>query len=121
LLAEFACRTVKSDNLTTARDEQQYHNCFRAAQVAVSGHRSDQQETKETEPFRVGTAAQKSLNLFLQTKLLSFQHCVSGLLFPRPFFAGPKRTDLLNTELHNASVDEASKLEKTRNKSFGAF
>jgi hypothetical protein len=50
-------------------------------------------------------------------KLLYFQHRVSGLLFPRSSFAGPARTDFLNTdELHNASVDEASKLEKTRNK-----
>jgi hypothetical protein len=73
--------------------------CFRAAQFAESGHRSDQQGTKETEPFRVGTAAQKSLNLLLPTKLLSFQHSVSGLLFPRPFFAGSARTYYLNIAL----------------------
>jgi hypothetical protein len=65
----------------------------------VSEHRSDQQETKETEPFRVGTAAQKSLNLLLQTKLLSFQHFVFGLLFPRSFFAGPARIHYLISAL----------------------
>jgi hypothetical protein len=49
-----------------------YHECFGAAQLAVFGHRSDQQGTKVTEPFRVGTAAQKRLNLRLQTKLSSY-------------------------------------------------
>jgi hypothetical protein len=76
-----------------------YHECFGAAQLAVFGHRSDQQGTKVTEPFRVGTAAQKRLNLRLQTKLSSYQHCVSELLFPRPFFASPARIDHLNTAL----------------------
>jgi hypothetical protein len=104
---------------------QQYRKCFRAAQFAVSGNRSDQQGTKVTEPFRVGTATQKILHLLLQTKLLSYQHCVSGLLFPRPVFAGPSRTDYLNTSLScttppRSSVDEASKLKKSRNKLFGA-
>jgi hypothetical protein len=72
---------------------------FRPAQFAVSGHRSDQQGTKVTGPFRVATAAQQGLNLLLQTKLLSDHHCVSGLLFPRHFFAGPARTNHLNNAL----------------------
>jgi hypothetical protein len=76
-----------------------YHECFGAAQFAVFGHRSYQQGMKVTEPFRVGTAAQKRLNLLLQTKLLSYQHCVSEMLFPRPFFAGLARIDHLNTAL----------------------
>jgi hypothetical protein len=41
----------------------------------------------------VSTAAQKGLHLLFQTNLLLHQHCVSGLLFPRPFFAGLARTD----------------------------
>jgi hypothetical protein len=41
----------------------------------------------------IGTAAQKGLHLLFQTNLLFHQHCVSGLLFPRPFFAGLARTD----------------------------
>jgi Mlc titration factor MtfA (ptsG expression regulator) len=76
-----------------------YHKCFGEAQFAVFGHRSDQQGMKVTEPFRVGTATQKRLNLLLQAKLLSYQHCVSVLLFPRPFFAGPAWIDHLNTAL----------------------
>jgi hypothetical protein len=76
-----------------------YPKIFGAAQFAVFGHRSDQQGMKVTEPFRVGTAAQKRLNLLLQAKLLSHQHCVSRLLFPRPFFAGQERRDHLNTAL----------------------
>jgi hypothetical protein len=75
------------------------HKCFGAAQFAVLGHRSDQQGLKVTEPFRVGTAAHKRLNLLFQETLLSYQHCVSGLLFPRPFFAGLARIDHLNTAL----------------------
>jgi hypothetical protein len=51
-----------------------YLKSFGAAQFAVFGHRSDQQGTKVTEPFRVGTAAQKRLHLRLQTKLSSYQH-----------------------------------------------
>jgi hypothetical protein len=76
-----------------------YHKCFGAAQFAVFGQRSDQQGMNVTEPFRVGTAAQKRQNLLLQTKLLSYQLCVSGMLFPLLFFAGLARIDHLNTAL----------------------
>jgi hypothetical protein len=46
---------------------------------------------------------------------------LTGIVVSAPFLRWPCTDGLLNTALHNASVDEASNLDKTRNKLFGAF
>jgi hypothetical protein len=44
-----------------------------------------------------------------------------GCALKKAFLRWPCTDGLLNIALHNASVDEASNLDKTRNKLFGAF
>jgi hypothetical protein len=91
-----------------------YHKCFGAAQFAVFGHRSDQQGMKVTEPFRVGT--ETPAPPFASKAVIVSTLCV-WIVVSAPFlrWPGTDRPSEHRAELHNASVDEASKLDKTNN------
>jgi hypothetical protein len=70
--------------------------------------------------FRRHGCTERTVPPFPNKYVIAPTLCV-GIVVSAPFLRWPCTDRLLQTALHNASVDEASNLDKTRNKLFPAF